>query len=86
MRSLFNIIEIYLENPQDKDIERALNREFDKRNVVKMYEKMKDLERQLEEYREAIKKHRDSKLSWGLDKSSDDNELWEQLKEQGDER
>ena len=49
------------------------------------YEDVKHLERQLEEYREAIKKHRDSKLSWGLDKSSDDNELWEQLKEKGDE-
>ena len=44
-----------------------------------------DLESKLAEYREAIKKHRDSKLSWGLDKSSDDNELWEQLKEKGDE-
>ena len=56
MRSLFKIIETYLENPQDKDMERVLNRESDKRNVLKMYEKIQDLERQLAEARELEKK------------------------------
>ena len=52
MKSLFNIIEIYLENPLDKDMERALKRESTKNNTVKMYQRIKDLERQLAEARE----------------------------------
>ena len=50
--------------------------------VKKLYdEKVKDLERQLAKHKEAIRKHRASKISWGLDKSSDDNELWKILKD-----
>lgn len=37
MNSLINIIKIYLENPQDKDMERVLNRESNKRNLINLY-------------------------------------------------
>ena len=39
MKSLFNIIQIYLENPSDKDMERVLERELTKTNTIKMYKK-----------------------------------------------
>ena len=58
MKSLFNIIEIYLENPSDKDMERVLERESTKNNTVKMYEKIYDLERQLEEAKEDIETYK----------------------------
>jgi len=42
-----------------------------------------DLERKLEEAREAIKEHKKRKKSWGFEGSDYDKVLWEQLKEQG---
>ena len=45
----------------------------------------KDLERQLEEAREAIKEHKRRKQSWGFEGADYDKDLWEQLKEKGDE-
>ena len=46
--------------------------------------KNNDLERQLEEAREAIKEHKRRKQSWGFEGADYDKDLWEQLKEQGE--
>jgi hypothetical protein len=42
-----------------------------------------DLERQLEEAREAIKEHKRRKKSWGFEGADYDKDLWDQLKEKG---
>ncbi len=94
MRSLFKIIETYLENPQDKDMERVLNRESDKRNVLKMYEKIQDLERQLAEAREIQNQlgkwvseychcMRTVDYCGSLEDANEMDQYLEQLKEQG---
>ena len=84
MKSLFNIIQIYLENPSDKDMERVLERELTKTNTIKMYKKINDLERQLEEARGLAESAIVEAFNAGADIYHLSKEL-EQLKEKGDE-
>lgn len=93
MKSLFNIIQIYLENPSDKDMERVLERESTKNNTIKMYKKIKSLERQLAEARDMLLQVQDhmhqisvhTSDGWA-GSSADDvyNMIEEQLKEKGE--
>ena len=54
VKQLLNIIRIYLDNPNDKDMERALESYSNKNNTVKLYHKIKQLEKENAELRELL--------------------------------
>jgi len=88
-KQLLNIVRIYLDNPNDRDMERTLESYSNKNNTVKLYHKIKDLERQLEEAERKEKAYIDFCNSLFFDLDPKDKRLLklrEQLKEQGDEQ
>ena len=94
-KQLLNIVRIYLDNPNDIDMERTLERYSNKNNTVKLYHKIKDLERQLDEIKKLLWKCKDTiQASLAEEGISDMRRSYREdlyklieneLKEQGDE-